>query len=399
MKKAITIILIFLSFKLTILVAYFLYKSLPLQLIHFEHLAMEDVVFNDIYYSVRPETDKSLIKEKEVVLINSGTIPRDSFRLKLAYVINEVSRYNPIAIGVDMQFSTYKNILFDSVLNEALIKNNNVVLAQDAKNLNGQIFEAKFKGVANFPSKINESVREYFINMIEGMDTLPSFAQTLCRIKNKNNLEGEVRYLKYSTVGCGYYNALGQTVNDKTYNFPAIEASLILNQTDTSHIREMLQNKIIIIGHLGSESMDNKNDSEDKYRVPTDSTLINRAPVMPGAVIHANAVQMFLSGNDTVNIEGWRYELITGIILICYLFVFYTIHHKCVLGKLYNILILFGSTIPLIFIFGVWLMNIGIHYRVGALFLQIAFLEEFIEIAEGFTKRFKIRLPIWQKKL
>jgi len=399
MKKVKSIILIFISFKLTILCAYLLYKNLPLQLIHFEHLAMEDVVFNDIYYSVRPETDKSLIKEKEVVLVNSGTILIDSFRLKLAQVITEVSRYKPAAIGIDMQFESHKNVLFDSVLKEVLLNNKNIVLAQDGKKINNQVFETSFNGVANFPSKENESVREYYVRMIEGKDTLPSFAFTLCKVNDKEfDIDGETSYLKYSTVGKGYYNVLNKLDNSGKYNFPAIEALDILNRTDTIAIRELIQNKIIIIGHLGTNSMDNENDSEDKYRVPTDSTLINRAPIMPGAVIHANAVQMFLTGNKIVKIDGWIYELITWIILIGYLMVFYTVHHKYYLGKLINILIIFGSTIPIIFIFGVWLMAIGIHYKVGALFLQIAFLEEFIEIAEGFSKKFSKKTQTWLKK-
>jgi CHASE2 domain-containing sensor protein len=393
MKKLKTIILIFISFKLTILCAYLLYKNLPLQLIHFEHLAMEDVVFNDIYYSVRPESDKSLIREKEVVLVNSGSIPTDSFRLKLAYVINEISHYNPAAIGIDMQFESHKNVFFDSVLADVLLKNKNLVLPTDGKKWKRQIFESSFTGVANFPSKENESVREYYNLMLEGRDTLQSFAVALCKIKDKKfNVKGEISYLKYSTVGNGYYDVFNKQKGSTGYNFPAIEAIDVLKEKDTSLVRSIIQNKIIIIGHLGSNSMENKNDSEDKYRVPTDSTLINRAPVMPGAVIHANAVQMFLTRNSIFKIDGWLYELITCIILFGYLLVFYTIHHKYYLGKLINILIIFVSTVPIIFVFGVLFMDLGIHYKVGALFLQIAFLEEFVEISEGFIQKFGKKL-------
>jgi CHASE2 domain-containing sensor protein len=390
MRRVKILFFIFITFKLTILCAYLLYKNFPLQLIHFEHLAMEDVVFNDIYYSVRPETDKSLITEKEVVLINSGTIPTDSFRLKLAYVITEVNRYKPDAIGIDMIFENNKDIFFDSVLNATLAKNKNIVLPINGINRKKQIFETSFSGVANFPTKENESVREYYTKFPNEKDTIPSFASLLCKIKDKAfNNEGEINFLKYSTVGKGYYNALKKNHDVTNYNFPALEAVDILNKKDTSLFRELLFNKIVIIGHLGNNSMDNANDVEDKHRVPTDSTLINRAPIMPGAVIHANAVQMFLTRNNFIEIKGWLYELITNLILILYLCVFYSVHHKFYLGKLINILIILGSTIPIIFIFCVYLMNIGIYYKMGALFLQIAFLEEYIEIAEGFRNKFK----------
>jgi hypothetical protein len=33
-------------------------------------------------------------------------------------------------------------------------------------------------------------------------------------------------------------------------------------------------------------------------------------------------------------------------------------------------------------------MDSGIYFKVGSLFMQIAFLEEFIDIAEGFKKKF-----------
>jgi CHASE2 domain-containing sensor protein len=354
---------------------------------------MEDVVFNDIYYSVRPETDKTLITEKKVVLVNSGTIPIDSFRLKLAQVINSISSYNPVAIGVDIQFDIHKNAFFDSILNETFLRNKKIVLAIDGKNRRNAIFESASKGAANFPCKLTESVREYYIRMVDDKDTLPSFAYSLCKIKN-NEIESnkDLTYLKYSTVGKGFYNAMKMMEENKAYNFQAIEAIDIINNIDSSFFREIIKNKIIIVGHLGCNSMDNIYDIEDKYRVPTDSSLINRAPIMPGSVIHANAVQMILSNNSIVEIDGWRYEIFTSIILMLYLFIFYTIHHRFHLNKLINLIILFGSTVPFIFVFGVWHMNIGIHYKVGALFLQIAFLEEFIEISEGFINKFKRKI-------
>jgi len=74
--------------------------------------------------------------------------------------------------------------------------------------------------------------------------------------------------------------------------------------------------------------------------------------------------------------------------LFGYLFLFYTIHHKYKLGKLFNILIILASTIPVIFFACIYLMDLGIYYKVGSLFMQIAFLEEFIDIAEGFKLKF-----------
>ena len=162
----------------------------------------------------------------------------------------------------------------------------------------------------------------------------------------------------------------------------------ILNSLDTTLFRKFIKNKIVIISHLGTDNMENTFDVEDKHRVPTNPNLFNRNLTMPGAVIHANAIQMMIDKAELFAVEGWLYELITSLILFGYLFLFYTIHHKYKLGKLFNILIILGSTIPVIFFACIYLMDLSIYYKVGSLFMQIAFLEEFIDIAEGFKLKF-----------
>ena len=58
------------------------------------------------------------------------------------------------------------------------------------------------------------------------------------------------------------------------------------------------------------------------------------------------------------------------------------------MSKLINVLIILGSTFLIIYISCVYLMDKGIYYKVGGLFALLVFLEEFIEIYEGFTKKF-----------
>ena len=236
----------------------------------------------------------------------------------------------------------------------------------------------------NFPSKKEETVREYYNYKIINNDTIPSFAAALCNTKSKDT----TNYLKYSTEKNGFYNILNENDTINPANFPAIEASAFLLESNQNKIKEIIKNKIVIIGHLGTEHMGNPNDVEDKFRVPTDKSLFNRNLTMPGAVLHANAVQMMLNKDKMIAVEGWQYELITSILLLGFLFLFYYIHHKYYLSKLINILIILASTIPIILISCVYLMDLGIYYKIGSLFMQIAFLEEFIDIAEGFKRKF-----------
>ncbi len=381
MKKFKTLLLIFIAFKLTVLIAYLTYGKLHVQLIHFEHIATEDVQFNDIYYSTN-KNKINHIEEKQVVLINAGSINKDTaFRKNLAFLINKVAEYQPKTIGLDFYFDHATT--HDSLLQQVITKNN-VVIAIDGKANHKNIFTSSKKGIINFPSKTGETVREYYNFMQIAGNNTPSFVNVLSGVEK----EDSVAYLKYCTNNKGFYDILNPNEKINIQNFPAIEAIAILNSMDTALFREYIKNKIVIIGHLGTDYMENEFDVEDKHRVPTDANLFNRNLTMPGAVIHANAIQMLLQKDEMVAVEGWLYELITSLILFGYLFLFYTIHHKYKLGKLFNILIILASTIPVIFFACIYLMDLGIYYKVGSLFMQIAFLEEFIEIAEGFKRKF-----------
>ena len=381
MKKFKTLFLIFIAFKFTVLIAYLIYEHLPLQLLHFEHLATEDIQFNDIYYSTN-KNKINHIEEKQVVLINAGSINKDSaFRKNLAFLINKVAEYQPKTIGLDFYFDHATT--HDSLLQQVITKNN-VVIAIDGKANHKNIFTSSKKGIINFPSKTGETVREYYNFMQIAGNNTPSFVNVLSGVEK----EDSVGYLKYCTNNKGFYDILNPDEKINIQNFPAIEAIAILNSMDTALFREYIKNKIVIISHLGTDNMENEFDVEDKHRVPTDANLFNRNLSMPGAVIHANAIQMLLQKDELFAVEGWLYEFITCIILFGYLFLFYTIHHKYKLGKLFNILIILASTIPVIFFACIYLMDLGIYYKVGSLFMQIAFLEEFIEIAEGFKRKF-----------
>ena len=90
-------IIIFIFFKITIIITSFLYEHLPLQLIHFEHLATEDIQFNDIYYSSRVI---DIEQNKEVIVINSGSIVNnEKFRSELGRLINLIGNYKPKKIN------------------------------------------------------------------------------------------------------------------------------------------------------------------------------------------------------------------------------------------------------------------------------------------------------------
>ena len=383
MKNIKQIFIIFFSFKILILLIGFLYHNLPLQLLHFEHLATEDIQFNDIYYATK-QYKNSEFKSKEVVLINTGSLANDDlFRKNLAELIDKVALNKPKAIGLDVYFPRPKKPVNDSLLKDAILRNN-IVTVIDAKENQKSIFLSDKKGLINLPAKNNETVREYYNYKIINNDTIPSFAAVLSNSTSKDTLS----YLKYSTEKTGFYNILNKNEKINPVNFPAIEASDFFNENHQNELNQIIKNKIVIIGHLGSGNMHNPFDTEDKFRVPTDKSLFNRNLTMPGSVIHANAVQMMLNKEKMISIDGWSYELITSIILLIYLCLFYYIHHKFHLSKLINVILILASTFPIVYICCVYLMDMGIYYKVGGIFGLIIFLEEFIEIYEGFVNKF-----------
>ncbi|MCX6247626.1 MAG: CHASE2 domain-containing protein [Bacteroidetes bacterium] len=396
LKKTVSVLLLFLAFKATVILAYLIYTHFPVQLIHFEHLAIEDVEFNDIYYSTRGEDDTFLNQPKEVVLINTGSIRADSlFRLHVADLLRKINRYGPAAVGIDLLFEPSNRSPFDVQLADAVTKQRNLVLALD-KDLPGrQMFPAAHKGIVNLPiaRQHGETVREYYNYLLKDKDTLFSFAFQLAKLKNPLlAARSSQEYLKYSCVYNGYYDIFNKKGPRNIHNnFPAIEATDLLNDKDTAILRWYIENRIVIIGQLGRDSMLSPWDVEDRYMVPTDSTLLHRRLLMPGTVVNANAVQALIKDEHFIEMKGWRHELTTDLILILFMVLFYSIHQTYILHKTINLFIVFASTIPIIFILGPWLMSMGIYYRTGGLFLQIAFAEEFIEIAEGFIHKFKNR--------
>ena len=136
MKKIKTLLFIFIAFKLTVLIAYLTYEKLHVQLIHFEHLATEDVQFNDIYYSTN-KNKINHIEEKQVVLINAGSINKDSeFRKNLAFLINKVADCKPKTIGLDFYFDHTTE--HDSLLQQVITKNT----GPPPKNISAKLFKS-----------------------------------------------------------------------------------------------------------------------------------------------------------------------------------------------------------------------------------------------------------------
>jgi CHASE2 domain-containing sensor protein len=378
-KKLKSLLIIFIAFKAIVFLVSFAYEKKFFQIFNIDSLATEDIQLNDIYYSINHKFNPDEI-QKDIVLVNTGSIENDeNFRTNLALLIDQINEYGPKNIGVDIVFEVEKDNFNDSILKETIARNN-VVTAYDFKQKHKNLFQNQNIGVVNFPARINETIRQYYNYVLVGKDTIPSFACAL--IKNYPNQD--IEYIKYSSKYSGFYNFLDENSIANANNFPAIEARDFLDDANTGKISDLLKDKYVIIGHLGADSMHNANDFEDKFKVPTDSILFNRIPIMPGCVIHANAAQMHLNNEHILSFDGWPFEVLSALILFGYLFIFFTIKQKSKLSKIYNVIIIIASTLILIFIANVYLMDIGVYVIIGGLYAQIALIEGFIDIEEEF---------------
>ena len=134
---------------------------------------------------------------------------------------------------------------------------------------------------------------------------------------------------------------------------------------------------------MGSNLIDKKFDSEDKFAVPTDtSKIMLRDKTMYGAVIHANAIENILHPESKFKeLHGFWHVLLHQLLIIGFLLVLF-LH----LGKFFNILILVIISIPYTYVV-MKLMDYNVYITMSSTLLHLIFVEEFYEILEPLYKK------------
>ncbi|MGK4568475.1 CHASE2 domain-containing protein [Flavobacterium sp. 3HN19-14] len=379
-------------------------ERLPAELIRINELAVADIDLSDAAYQINQEWNQT---KKSVILVNTGSLDQGNFRLELCQLISNLQSYNPRAIGLDIVFEERKDPLIDLELG-ALLKNNNIVLArEDSASIFKDDKPSRLFGASDFPITKGETVRKYYYSNIVGDDTIPtpSFASVLHNVASREPVNPEAGHfmLRYYTRGRGFYDVLEDTGKRTPLDsmFPAIEgAALIQDSLQVEALKTLLKDATIIVGHLGSPYMSNPNDIRDKQRVPTDTILSNRLPVMPGAVIHANALTMLEQKDHILDTEGFGWKIIAWILVFFFILLGkYMEAHikeqwqfpiKCIIKPVLLIVLMFLI---------IWLMEVGIHLRTGQFLLCIALWEIFAEPLTVLHEELKRLLSKCQKSL
>jgi len=349
-----------------------------------EQILSSDASFNDFFYQTNANKEDSVKKlSRKVIIINTGSLNKDTFRLQLARTINYVQEFNPKVIGIDHTFSDEEFIGTDSLFN-VINSSRNIVLASNS--LKDKLLDFKLDkscyGTSEFP-KNQISIRRY------NSDTNTFAHKIALKLSQKiEPIKNETFFINYvSSVGDVFkINSSIDTFLYKFYNsenFLVLEAKDLLNQKDylNNFLNEISKEKAFIFGHFGNSMLfDVNNDREDRYRVPCDSNIIERKESMFGVQIHANAIENLL--NPNIRFNCWTDSILFRIIknILVFMFIYYLLHVN--FGKAFNIVFLSILTFPLIY-FILFLMGKYIYLEIGLTMLQFLILEEFIESLES----------------
>jgi hypothetical protein len=396
-KNIIKFLFFYLGSKIILLFLLPIASSSFFQIFNLENSGNPDLIFNDLYFRARNKDcfyNPHYTREKSVVLINSGSLNPDTFRLQLSEVLRKLKTTNVKAIGIDHDFSKNDKI-GTAELRKEIESNPKIVYSYRPNKDDGSVDESYFdfkakKGETNLPDAY--TIRRYFSygntfgRQLAGL----AYPEKLKEFKNKNKAFN----INYCSIGSGLINCHPDSSMSSKYwdvNFKSIEAIDFLRDTNLyDFYKEELDNKIVIIGHLGTSAYDKKYDVQDKFAVPIDSEKIMlRDKTMHGAVIHANAIENILHPESMFfELVGFWDFLIQEI-----LFVLFLILLMFNFSKLVNILILVVFSIPYV-ILVLKLMELNIYLTLTSTLLNLFFIEEFYEIIKPFyltiTKKIKI---------
>jgi len=377
------------------------FHRLPLELYLSKEISTEDIDFTDIYYQTKEENHK-----KNILLVNSGSLNSDSIRPGITRIIHTIDSLRPnTIIGVDHYFVDDKGDDIDRPLNSILI-NKKVVFGRHYENQSRFPLDDTGKvniGIINFPVKEQTTVREYYKNHIihnirnNSLDgiasqidtTIESFAVKLLRLYDQKfvvtqkEIDDSIFMIRYTSSAKGYYNIFNPVVinADAGTDFPAVEGKDLL-KADPAHLQKIQQllndSTVVIVGLLGKTEMDNLNDIEDKHKVPNDFHLFNRLKEMPGAVIHANALDSLINEKPIQEIN----KLVFYFFLYFVIMIFWTMLRLLdklrliLIKQLIEIIVFISLTMILIWL-SQKLMQAGYHLPMGEVlaFVALAVIE------------------------
>lgn len=354
-------------------------EELPfLQILNPTLNANSDIQLNDLYYRL-DHWGRSY--PTHVTLINSGSLSHESeaFNAELRALLSAVDAERPKGLGVDLILSESR-LAEDSLWIDFRDAGNEVVFGATPSSEYPTGYRL---GNVALPTAKGRTIRSYAFSGEEA-GGFTSLAEAIVGRPGSRSGEQILRFLG-STQGV---RALDEGAVGKLQlsqgDFAALEGSDLLKDS-TGWWSEWVRNRYIIVAHLGTDSIFNPHDAEDKHRTAADaSSIIFRERVTPGAVVHALAIEAMLNDEKVAirQVPSWLRGLVLlmvamGIVYIS-LFVSW--------GKRVNALVLGVVSIPALLVV-LLLMNAGWYWPMTSSLIAFLFLAEMVEIIEPILKK------------
>lgn len=366
--------------------------QLPLlNIISLEQMVVSDVSLNDLYYQLDGKWgDKSAVSG-EVVLVNTGSLPADSFRLALAQLIRTLHTCTPAVIGVDHDFYADTSIVGTDTLIEVVNQTPAVVMGYKKGGEPGLPFSSSIsKANVTFPSD-QVTIRRY------ASDTSTFAYKIAAELRpNLGELPTPSFMINYLTAPAGYF-----TTTDPSYDYYLFDATAIKDKFFRLEAREiltadsaqlatfkrLLSDKAILLGHINNPFFGNPLfDGEDKHRVPCDESIVNRERRMPGVMVHANAIENMIQQEARFSVwtDSLWFSVFMHVAMIAFLY--YILYAN--IGFAFNFLCFIALSIPILYLV-LYLMSLGIYLEIGLTLLQFGIFEEVVELIESGYKIIK----------
>ncbi|WP_353087571.1 CHASE2 domain-containing protein [Flavobacterium sp.] len=355
------------------------FHSVPLEFYSFKEIAIEDIDFSDLYYQNQDTLSKSdSAKTSNIIIINSGSLKNEEGygrrreMIQLIRALTDSSYCQPKKIGVDLEYDVERDTKTDKELENLFIEKQCVVAESKQ---NKTIFKKLQTYNVNFPDEENKTVRMYYnYNRIHG-DTIKNTFANGCLDRDYDTIKEEEFHLKYYCKGKGFYNVFDKNEEEKVFAFPAIEADTILKGMSKEDRIKFFHNKIVLIGHLGEgiEKMNNVDDMTDKHQSPTGLEFIFKEKIMPGVVIHANAIKQLQLGEKMHCINGFKYFVLLYFITGYFFLIFILIENlkNVYVQIVVEITVMIAS---IIFINYLSIKLMGLSYHLNTVYIGIAMI-------------------------
>jgi CHASE2 domain-containing sensor protein len=316
--------------------------------------ALADVELTDYVFSQLREDP---LADENIVVVNIGNLSRR----EVAQQIQIISKHQPKVIGIDSFFDCatglrdtvncpqLKDTLGNLMLSNAIKEAGNVVLVTKLFQ-SDSLINAGLNNYVDSLERSDEAFRDYALG--EGFATLDTEAAFQDDVKTCRSFFPAMKYqgkdhYAFSVRMAMAFDSLkvrkllergnySEVINYRgnivdifhSTNYPQMFYTLDVGDVMTENfVPEMIKDKIVIFGYLGSEIGDPS--WSDKFYTPLNNKMAGKAnPDMFGVVVHANIVSMILNEDYVEQMAEWQEVLMAFLICILNVALFSLINQR-----------------------------------------------------------------------